>query len=253
MAKFTLVVGTKTYSSWSLRAWLAARVALGPDGFEEVKVLLGGAHALPERRAEAAERLRELSPSGKVPVLIDRSLQAPASAGEVINESLAIAIHLALQFPESRLFPASPQARAACLAASAEMHSGFSALRNYLPHNCRAMGRTHGASALSRDDVKADISRLIVLWSTLRERFGEGGPYLFGDSFSIADCMYAPVANRFACYDPELVSLDSSVAKEYVLALLAHPLMLEWKADAALEGPEWSIDSYDAYVDPTTV
>jgi hypothetical protein len=115
-ARFRLTVGNKCYSSWSLRAWLAVRLVAARTGFEEVLCPLAGAGAPAVERAEARARILPFSPSGQLPALLDRQI------GETIHESLAIILHLALEFPESHLLPSEPQARARVLWACAEMH-----------------------------------------------------------------------------------------------------------------------------------
>jgi hypothetical protein len=115
-ARFRLAVGNKCYSSWSLRAWLAVRLVAARTGFEEVLCPLAGAGAPAVERAEASARILPFSPSGQLPALLDRQI------GETIHESLAIILHLALEFPESHLLPNEPHARARVLWACAEMH-----------------------------------------------------------------------------------------------------------------------------------
>lgn len=240
---FSLVVGTKTYSSWSLRAWLAAKLALG-NSFEEVKCFLAGDRASQEVREERKQTLLRYSPTGKVPALVDKE-----NGNIVIYDSLAIVLYLGDRFPESGLFPRDLAQRGLCYAACAEMHSGFSAIRTHMPHNCVASGLTQGAIALAREDVREDILRVASLWTQLRTDYGQGGPYLFGQ-FGAADCMYAPLANRFNMYDPELTSLAGHpLASQYVRDILNHPFIQEWTAEAKLEGPEWKIADYEVFSD----
>jgi glutathione S-transferase len=172
----TLVIGNKNYSSWSLRAWLLLREA--GIKFEERRV------ALDQPGTKAA--LEAMSAAGRVPVLLlDR---------ETIWDSLAIAETLAERYPEKRLWPADAAARAHARSVSAEMHSGFSALRDQMPMNCRARRRRVPRTA----ELTADISRVIAIWSDCGRRYGGG--WLFGE-FSVADVMYAPVVLRFRTYD----------------------------------------------------
>lgn len=223
-----IIYGNKRYSSWSLRAWLAVRIACGKGGFIETFCPLAGAGASKEKRDAAAENIFRFSPTGKVPALVVPDFDI------TVFESLAIVLFVADQYPDSNLLPRDPAARALCLSASSEMHAGFSAIRENMPMNCCVTARRHGAVALARSDVKADIARLCTLWEGLRLRYGSsGGPFLFGE-FSAADCMYAPVALRFRTYDPELSSL-SPVAQEYVQALLACDVIQEWIHDAEQE------------------
>jgi glutathione S-transferase len=212
MAAFTLVVGNKNYSSWSLRGWLAARLA-GIE-FEERLVRLSE----PGSRAE----LLSHSPAGKVPVL--------KHGARVVWDSLAIVQYLAEQRPQAGLWPADPDARALARSIAAEMHAGFAALRRHMPMNLkkRLPGKGQGPG------VATDIARIGAIWQDCRSRFGAGGPFLFGE-ISAADAMYAPVATRFRTYG---VALEP-VAQAYADAVLAWPAFLEWQA-AALEEP-WII------------
>jgi glutathione S-transferase len=212
MAAFTLVVGNKNYSSWSLRGWLAARLA-GIE-FEERLVRLSE----PGSRAE----LLGHSPAGKVPLL--------KHGARVIWDSLAIVEYLAEQRPQAGLWPADPDARALARSIAAEMHAGFAALRQQMPMNLKKHlpGRGQGPGAA------ADIARIGALWQDCRSRFGTGGSFLFGAPCA-ADAMYAPVATRFRTYG---VALEP-IAQAYADAVLAWPAVLEWQA-AALEEP-WII------------
>jgi glutathione S-transferase len=211
-----LVIGNKNYSSWSLRPWLALRAAGIP--FEEEVVLLD--------RPDTAERLARLSPSGRVPVLLDGDL--------VVWDSLAICEYAAERFPERRLWPADARVRAVARSACAEMHSGFQALRERLPVNIRASRPEVGLTP----PVEADVARLVQLWTDCRERFGAGGPFLFGP-FSIADAFFAPVVTRFRTYG---VPLDGEAAR-WAEAVLAVPAMQEWVAAARAE--KESVARYD--------
>ena len=209
MTEFTLVVGNKNYSSWSLRGFLAARLA-GVE-FEERLVRLS------EPGTRAA--LLAHSPAAKVPVLKHR--------GRAVWDSLAIIEYLAEQRPQAELWPADPDARALARSIAAEMHSGFAALRRHMPMNLRKHlpGKGQGPG------VADDIARIGALWQDCRHRFGASGPFLFGKP-GAADVMYAPVATRFRTYG---VALDP-IAQDYVEAVLAWPPFLEWQA-AALEEP----------------
>ena len=209
MADLTLVIGNKNYSSWSLRGWLPLKVA-GAD-IEEVHILL--------RRPETRPAILRHSPAGKVPVLHD---------GDVtVWETLAICEYAAERFPEARLWPEDPVARAHARAVSAEMHAGFAALRNDMPMNCRASLPGKGATLAARTDV----ARIEAIWNGCRERHGAGGDFLFGH-FTNADAMFAPVASRFATYEPDI----GATARAYVEAIHALPAMQEW-VEAAREEP----------------
>ena len=207
MTPLTLVIGNKNYSSWSLRPWLAMKQA-GLD-FVEVRIPLD----TPETRA----RISRYSPSGRVPVLIHDDL--------TIWDSLAICEYLAEQFPGHGL-PEDRAARAIARSVSAEMHSGFSNLRQHMPMDCRArlpgQGRVPG--------VQSDIDRVTEIWRTCRQQFGAGGDFLFGQ-FTLADAMYAPVVSRFVTYSVEL----DETAKAYADAVWSLPAMQEWVAAAAAE------------------
>jgi len=203
-----LVIGNKNYSSWSLRPWLALRVAQIP--FEEVRIPL----------YQPGSKARQLgyAPSGKVPVLIDGGLK--------IWDSLAIAEYLAERFPERGLWPAELGARAWARSISAEMHAGFAALRSQMPMNCRG----HFPGCGQSDAVRAEIERIVSIWRECRERYAENGPFLFG-AFSNADAFYAPVATRFLTYEVAL----PPVCRTYVDAVIALPAMQEWYAAAIVE------------------
>jgi glutathione S-transferase len=245
MSKYSIAIGNKAYSSWSLRGWLAIRAAAGKEGFEENVCFLAGAGATAERTIEAQNRILTFSPTGKVPALHDHDL------GVVVYDSLAICLHVADRFPDANLLPKLPALRARCFSAVAEMHSGFTALRTHMPHNCVSTARRHGSTALLRSDVQADIQRLCDLWSELRSlpSIAEMGPYLFGN-FTIADCFYGPVALRFNTYDPDLNSLASNpLAQDYVRALIQNEMIQEWIASARLEGPETKIPQYEQFAD----
>jgi len=217
MRRYTLVLGNKRYSSWSLRGWLALR-ATGAD-FEEVVV--------PLRRPETAAAIRAHSPSGKVPALVIEE----GAGRQVVWDSMAIAEYLAEQFPLAGLWPADPAARALARSVAAEMHSGFAALRAHLPMDLGKSGLDHRGG----EPVARDIDRICEIWRLCRRGHGSGGDYLFG-GFSAADMAFAPVASRFATY---AVALDRDCAA-YRDAVLGHPAMTEWRAAAAAE--PWIID-----------
>jgi glutathione S-transferase len=220
MAEFTVVIGNKNYSSWSLRGWLMARIA-GIE-FDEVVIPLD----LPETQAA----IRKYSPSGRVPVLLHRGL--------AVWESLAIAEYLNDLKPEAGLWPSSAAARAHARAISAEMHAGFAELRNNMPMNIRASYPGKGMTP----GVRADLERITGLWRDCRKRFAgafqKDDGFLFG-TFGAADAMYAPVVTRLRTYD---VKVDSD-GDAYCNAVLAHPAMKEWM-DAAKHEP-WLISAYE--------
>lgn len=208
MDRLTLVIGNKNYSSWSLRPWLLLK-QFG-IAFDEVRI--------PLFQPGSEQRLREFSPSGLVPVLRDTSL--------TVWDTLAICEYLAEKFPQLPLWPASAEARAIARCVSAEMHSGFTALRENMSMNCRkhfpGKGRAPG--------VQENIDRITEIWRDCRNRYGAGGDMLFG-KFSIADAMFAPVTFRFVTYAVE----TDPVSAAYVKAVQALPPMQEWLAAARAE------------------
>ena len=201
-----LVIGNHTYSSWSLRPWLVLK-ALG-EPFETLRI--------PLEQADTKARISRHSPAGRVPVLVED--------GITLWESSAIIEHLAEAHPAS--WPGEPAARAMARSISAEMHSGFGAVRHELPMNVRATGRRVEPSA----EARADIARIVTIWETARERFGGGGPWLFG-AWSAADAMYTPVASRFRTYGIDL----PATAAAYRDTALDSPAMQEWTALAHAE------------------
>ena len=210
---YTLVVGSKQLSSWSLRPWLLMKQA--GIGFEEIVILLDQ----PDTKARIAQH----SPSGKVPLLKHGAL--------AIWDSLAIAEHLNERHPELQLWPADTTARAHARSASAEMHSGFRELRLALP----TAFSSRGLKAEVSEATAADIRRIVQIWSRSRQRFGEGGPFLFG-TFCIADAMFAPVASRFTTYGTRLNEHgDDGKAETYRATIMALPAMQDWENAARLE------------------
>jgi glutathione S-transferase len=179
-----LYIGNKNYSSWSMRAGVLMRQA--GIGFEEVMLRFDGFS--PDSRFK--QRVAALSPAGQVPVLVDGEL--------AVWDTLAIAEYLAERFPERQLWPQHPAHRARARSICAEMHGGFSALRQACPMNIEAHLPEIGALVLrDRPAVRGDLARIVQMWSgLLREH---GGPMLFGD-FCIADAYYAPVVMRLNTY-----------------------------------------------------
>jgi glutathione S-transferase len=198
----TLAIGNKNYSSWSMRPWLALKAC--NIAFDEVSVPLYTGDA-------DKQRILKFSRSGKVPVLVDD--------GVTIWDSLAIIEYIAERFPEVRLWPEDRAMRAHARSVSAEMHSGFAALRNECGMN---LHRPIGAKALSADAC-ADVARIQQSWAECRERYGKLGPYLFG-TFSGADAMYAPVVHRFRTYAIDV----SEEVGNYMDTMMALPAFQEW-------------------------
>ena len=176
---YTLVIANRNYSSWSFRAWLYLTESGVP--FEEVRI--------PLFTADWSEQILRYSPAGRVPVLIDGDLS--------IWDSTAIIEHVREQHPGAIGWPTDGKARAFARSISAEMHSGFLAVRDELPQNLRAR-RSLDRNQLS-DGCQQQIQRIEAIWETCYEASGDRGPWLFGD-LSIADIMYAPVALRFRTY-----------------------------------------------------
>jgi glutathione S-transferase len=209
-----LVIGTKKWSTWSMRPWLALKRTGAP--FTETVVEL----RQQDGRSEAA--IAKHSPSGQVPVLKDGDL--------VIWDSLAICEHLAERFPEAALWPADPARRALGRAAAAEMHAGFHSLRGECPMALDEAPRVHAVSAATQKDVR----RLVKLWSDLVGRFG--GPFLLGE-WSIADAFYTPAATRLRTYGIHPSDFgDVGPAGSYAERLMETPEFLEWEAAARAAG-----------------
>ncbi len=218
MADYTLVIGNKAYSSWSLRPWLLLKQT--GVAFDEVVINLYDPNA--------KQDILRHSPSGKVPVL--------KHAGRTVWDSLAIAEYLNELFPDAGLWPQDAEARALARSVAAEMHSGFVELRKALPMNVRRVYRDWKITP----EVQADVTRISALWRDCRQRFGTagGGPFLFG-GFTIADAMYAPVVTRFQTYS---VALDNDT-QDYCSAVLAHDAMKTWFTEAERE--PWISPAYE--------
>ena len=212
-ARYTLYIGTKQFSSWSLRPWLAMRMAKLP--FEEVVITL--------RQPDTKENIKRHSPGGKVPSLkIEDTDQV-----ETVWDSLAICETLAERHPEANLWPADAAARAQARSVVAEMHSGFPDIRSVLGMD---IGVRHPTPELS-DAVQTQIARILAIWETALSRYGKNGGFLFGP-FTIADAFYAPVVTRFETYGIHL----PPVAQAYTQRILALAPMQEWSAAAKAEG-----------------
>jgi glutathione S-transferase len=240
--QFTIVLMNKRYSSWSMRAWLALKHCVKREDFDELVFNLAGVPS-PATGMLPLSDIRKYSPTGKAPALLDHRLNV------TVYESIAVVFHLAERFPEAHLLPADAAARALCLSACAEMHSGFMGLRENMPCHYVSTAHKYGREAITKKNVVADIERLGQLWTDLRTKYGSSGPFLFG-SFGAADCMFGPVSVRFMAYDPSLSSLAQfPVAQEYVKALYSMEAMQEWIADAKKEGPETFLPHYEKYSD----
>ncbi|MCC5655204.1 glutathione S-transferase family protein [Nostoc sp. XA013] len=202
MTQLTLVIGNKNYSSWSLRPWLLMK-QLGLE-FNEIRISL-------YNNLDYASKIRQYSPSGKVPVLLHDT--------QIVWDSLAICEYLAETFPTLQCWPEDKAARAFARSISAEMHSGFQNLRQNMPMSCHTKYPGKGLAP----GVQQDIDRITSIWQESRQKFGNGGNFLFGN-FAIADAFFAPVVLRFVTYE---VQLDP-VSRNYVEAVLALPAMQEW-------------------------
>jgi glutathione S-transferase len=203
-----LLIGNKNYSSWSLRPWIAMKVAGIP--FAEQVISLDA--------CDFKERVGRISATGKVPALSDGETQ--------VWESLAILEYLAEKFPQAGLWPTQPGARAHARSIAAEMHAGFLPLRRHYPMNIWRPVRRREPTA----EVGANIGRIEAMWTDCRTRFGRGGPFLFG-GFGAADAMYAPVVSRLHTYDVDV----GPVARAYMEAVLGLPAWAEWCAAAVQE------------------
>jgi glutathione S-transferase len=208
---FVLYIGDRNLSSWSMRAWLATVVS-GAD-FEEVVIRLD--------RPDTQAKLQAVSPTQQVPLL---------KHGEItVWDSLAICEYVADLFPEARLWPEDPHRRAHARAVSAEVHAGFHALRRELPMKIAARSPRPQLGA----QADAELTRLFDSLSHCRARYHGFGPYLFG-SFSIADCMYAPMWTRMITYG---IALPASL-ETYREMLYARPAMQRWIGAAEAEARE---------------
>ncbi len=218
MSEFTIVLGNKAYSSWSLRGWLMLK--LTGAAFDEVVV--------PLDRPETKAAIRAHSPSGRVPTL--------KAEGLAVWDTLAIAEYLHERFPEAGLWPEDPAARARARSVAAEMHAGFPALRARLPMDLKRAPPEPGAGTAVDGALAGEIARIVAIWGDCRTRFGGAGDFLFG-RFGAADAFYAPVATRFVTYG---VALEGGVA-DYRDALVARPDLRQWIAAANAE--PWVIEN----------
>ena len=213
-----LLIGNKNYSSWSLRPWIAMKAAGIP--FTEEVISLDA--------VDFKARMGKVSGTGKVPALVD---------GETcVWESLAILEYLAENFPDRHLWPAEPAARAHARSIAAEMHAGFTPLRRHYPMNVRRPLPRREPTP----EAAGNIRRIEAMWSDCRQRFGAGGPFLFG-AFGAADAMYAPVVSRLHTYAVEV----GGEACAYMDAVLGLPAWSQWHAAAAAEPwvlPEDEVD-----------
>jgi glutathione S-transferase len=207
MARYTLIVGTRNWSSWSLRPYMALR-ATGVS-FDTIDIRLRQTEAPTTR-----EQILKHSPAGKVPVLkIEED-------GKTLTvwDSLAICETVAERHPEAGLWPEDATARAIARSYSCEMHSGFPDVRDQLSMD---FARQKPLPEL-RDDTRTQVARILAAWEDALSTYR--GDFLFG-RFSVADCMYAPVVSRFQTYGVEV----SAAVRAYMNRVLALPAMQEWK------------------------
>lgn len=203
----TLHILNKTFSSWSMRPWLCLVRTGAP--FTEVVHLA--------QDPDYAQKLRAVSPTGLVPLLVDGDV--------VLHESLAIIEYLAERFPEARLWPEDAAARAYARSISAEMHAGFSELRRNCSMNLALRTRMELDPATRRD-----LQRFETIVAETRSRFGADGPFLFGE-FGAVDAMYAPVCCRIRTYGLEV----SETTRAYVEAIENEPGVARWIHEALIE------------------
>jgi glutathione S-transferase len=214
---FKLVLANKAYSSWSLRPWILLAHFKIP--FEEV--------VIPLDQPDTRKRILAYSPNGKCPSLHDGAIS--------VWESLAIVDYVAEKYPDKAIWPKTRAARALARSLSAEMHAGFSALRNHCPTNFRRPVRKRELTP----DVEADVTRIEAAWTGARKEHGKAGPFLFG-RFSAADAMFAPVVNRFHTYDVPV----KKGTRAYMDAIMDLPAWKAWIRDA--EEEPWRIERYDS-------
>ena len=209
---YSLAIGDRAYSSWSLRGWLLFDAFNIPVQTRTARLYSDDLPAL----------LRDFSPARTVP-----AMRCPD--GTVVADSLAIAEELASRHPDAGLWPAEPKARAAARGLAAEMHSGFSALRSHCPMNIRLSYTECDPPAA----VLADLARIETIWAAARTAFADQGPWLCG-AYSAADAFYAPVAARIAGYNLPV----GPAAAAYVAQHLAHPSFRRWRAMGQIDGTD---------------
>ncbi len=224
MSKPHIYLGNKAYSSWSMRPWLALKVA--GIAFDETTMEM----FTPKTVAWLASN----SPNKKFPALHHDGL--------AIAETIAIIEYVHELAPDAGLWPKDIKARAVARAVSAEMHAGFPAVRQNYGMHVRKRFPKFQVPEPAHADVAAQVGRIEALWAECRQGFGNGGPFLFG-KFGAADCMFAPVVARFVTYPVAL----SATSQDYVNAVMAQPYVKEWIADAQTEGME--ISSYEQLPD----
>ncbi len=200
---YELYIGDRSFSSWSLRGWLMLEKFGLPYNTHEVGLYAG----------TMAADMAHLAPARTVPAM-------QTSAGHVLTDSLAMAETLVENHPDIDLYPRDPAARALARSITAEMHSGFMALRDDCPNMI-----THvWEGFVPSDAVMADVDRIEALWALARSRHGQNGPWLFGD-YSLADVFYAPVALRMTTYQLPV----RAASQAYIDGHLSDPAFLTWR------------------------
>jgi len=209
---YTLAIGDRGYSSWSLRGWLLFDAFGLPVSTRLARLYTD----------ELPTLLKEFFPARTAPALLFPD-------GLAIGESLAIAEELASRHPEAGMWPADPKARAVARMLASEMHAGYTAVRNYCPMNLRTSYESCNPPA----DVLADLDRVQLMWAWARETTGATGDWLCG-AYSIADVFFAPLATRIATYNLPV----GPEAAAYVAAHLAHPSFRRWRAMGLVDGAD---------------
>ncbi|PJZ71465.1 glutathione S-transferase [Leptospira perolatii] len=207
MSEFKLVLGTKNYSSWSLRPW----ILLKQFGIPFSETILTVQHE------SFPKEIQRYSRAGKVPVLIDGVIS--------VWDSLSIAEYVAEAFPEKHLWPQDSVARAKARSITAEMHSGFLSLRQ----NC-IFNFTGRFNPPVSEAVEKDVHRIVEIWEECIKEFG--GPFLFGKEFCVADAFYAPIVSRFTSYN---IPISSEIGKKYMSTIQSLPSYQEWSKLAVEE------------------
>jgi glutathione S-transferase len=222
VTRYTLVVGTRNWSSWSLRPFVALKATGAPHEIIDIRLRQFDS---PTTR----EQILKHSPAGKVPVL------KIAEGGKTLTiwDSLAICEALAERHPEAGLWPRDPDTRAIARSYACEMHSGFPDVRDQLTMD---FARTKQLPEL-RDDTKIQLARILEAWEWALQEYK--GDFLFGN-FSVADCMYAPVASRLRTYGVE----TSAPVKAYIDRIMTLPAMQEWMKAAQAEVAAGLVDKY---------
>lgn len=214
MGNAIMIIGNKRYSSWSLRAWIGAKMLGIP--FEERRIVLN--------QPNTTEKIRAYSPSGLVPAWVEDDL--------MVHESLAILETLNEVHGQGRLLPAPAGERAQARALSAEMHAGFANIREELPMN---LGRTAGPLSTGNAPSKAtlaEIAHILTLWESTLSARKTRGPYLLGE-IGIVDCMFLPMISRFSTYAVDMTG--HPLATAYCKSMLALGHFQDWLAAALLE------------------